>query len=611
VREFDVSSAKLAGGSAYGDHSGHENFVELGEHVPFKESSLASLGKLFAVIACKNPHEGQCLFENLKNNYYKSGSSPFGSLKESMERLGASEAVAMALSGDTVSLAATGGARVWLKRGSETAQILVSEKGGITTGSGHLKPGDKIMLATSSTFSVLSKKKLTKALSEEGARLSIEALGPVISSAENTEEVGLVIIDVFSSEGVPAPHIKGQPQKGINLKLKAVGVIDRALSLLPEKRFSVGRDTRDLESIRRSRTSIAAGSILLVVLAISIFFGIRQSVIKNRKEKYEDRLNQAKHELSEARSLSELNSPRARELVLSAREKVLGVYDEGFSDPELDLLSTELNDALGKVAGIYESDPSLFLDLSMVDGRFKGSQMVVSDGEMRILDRESKLVISVRADTKSTKVVKGPDLLDDVLQVAAYSDRSFVLSSDGIREIGDNVMLFVRPDWDLDTILVKAFAGNIYVLDKPEGQIWRYTGGGQSFSEKQEWLAKGIEVDLSKVNSWAIDGSIWFLSEGKISRFEMGAPKAFSVPNIGKPFPSANILFTDENSSYLYVYDPESNRVVVLTKEGEYEAEYLIKNISKADAMVVSEADQKIFLLDGNRLLFFEASHLK
>ena len=110
----------------------------------------------------------------------------------------------------------------------------------------------------------------------------------------------------------------------------------------------------------------------------------------------------------------------------------------------------------------------------------------------------------------------------------------FLDKLDGVYEVEENSLFYI-------------YAGNIYIIDKSNNQIFRHSGSGKSFGEKTEWLAPSVEVDFSKVKDLTIDGSIWLLSSsGKVSKFTLGNPQQVSLSGIIEPLTDPTAIYTNE-----------------------------------------------------------------
>ena len=118
--------------------------------------------------------------------------------------------------------------------------------------------------------------------------------------------------------------------------------------------------------------------------------------------------------------------------------------------------------------------------------------------------------------------------------------------------------------------------------------------------DKQRWLGKGVEPDLSEAVDVTVDGDIWVgLKDGTVRRFRRGANENFKMTGLAEPIGELTAIYTDENSNQVYVLDRLRTRVVVFDKEGTYKKQYGWSGISGVTDMAVSEKDGQIFLLSG------------
>jgi len=405
--------------------------------------------------------------------------------------------------------------------------------------------------------------------------------------------------------------VAGRVQGGTNqaLSTKAVGVLDKIIKKLPERKIVVHGGE---EKSTRSRKASLIGLVFLVLLGISIYFGMGRREQNLAREQYEPQLAEAKHDFDEALELKPISENRARELILKSRDTVDSLLAQGVEDERLTALSEDISSHLGEVAGVYDTPAGLFLDLTIVSSGFDAADLAISEGVVRVLDSSGKRLVGIEVSNKRTNVIAGPDYLPDALGTAAYADRSFVLSSDGVREVTDEVSLVIHPEWNAEDVLVAAFAGNFYILDKGNEQIWRHPGIRGGFLEGEPWLGGGFSINMSDVVSWAIDGSIWTInSEGEFNVYSLGAPVKFSVDGNSMPFSRVSALYTDENSKYVYVLDQGNARVSVIKKTGEYVGEYVAPELSHATDLVVDEESVLLLFLSDKKLYSIKANHLE
>jgi len=274
----------------------------------------------------------------------------------------------------------------------------------------------------------------------------------------------------------------------------------------------------------------------------------------------------------------------------------------------LEEIKKKLSDGKEAVLREYDVEETLFLDTSPISDNFSSDVMVGSGNSIALLDVSGRRVATVEIDTKMTEVVSGPTQIKEAKDLALYESRPFVLEDDGVYEVGDTKIKSVEKTWSEDA-LISMYAGNLYVLDRTSSDITRFPGVGIDFGEGSSWLAPGIELDLSKIASMAINGSIWILSSsGRIEKYSHGSPETIDI-SVSPTLSNPTRLYTDSDFESVYILDPGSSRIVVLDKDGEYRAQYINKRLEMAENFVVSEEDGMVIFLEDNKLYSFTMVH--
>ena len=492
------------------------------------------------------------------------------------------------------------------------AKILVSQALSVTSASGYPQENDVLLLGTNSFFEDLSDGQLKAALEAGKTEDAFEILSPQIHS-KKLGDVGAVILK-FSKEKMFAMdkekiEEKQDKQKIIEtasnffkpfvLGLKRAGSF--LTKKLPQRKIYLkGKPVE--EFTEKKKTTLSVGTILLILLVVSIGFGIRQKTIKDRKSGYKDRLDEANHKYNQALSLFEVELVRAREIFREAYTIAIQLKEEGIKDSEVDGLVENIEANKGEILGEYHKEALLFRDLSLISSGFLGDELSYSLGKLYVLDKNSKKVASILVDSKKTEVVAGPDKLGEVNSFSAYEDSVYVLENDGIYKVDKNRKKVIDKDWEGD-VVVKAYAGNIYMLEKAANMIWRYVGVEEGFSSKQKWLAPGVEPDFSLIDKMSIDGLIWITtSSNKILKFSHGSPQNFSISGEYPNLTQIDGFYTNEELKNVYVLDKDKKRIAVFDKEAKFQAQYFSEALAEAKDYVVSEKEKKIIFLTGDRL---------
>ncbi|MBN1168964.1 hypothetical protein JXA63_03685 [Candidatus Woesebacteria bacterium] len=635
--DFIISSAK-----AFGNGEG-QGWVQVHDYTPSDEIKLSKRGRSFAVISGESViSEGEQevdkvlmareVLTRIHEEYYgNTDKSAFTALKDAVNkiseelRLGDLDieiAIAVFING-IVYCVVNGGSFVYLFRKGVLVKI-IEGRDSIVSASGRPDTGDMLVVGSGDLRKNVSTTLLVEALAKKDLDDIAEAIIPSIRSLDDSSRSGAVFIQFNEKEDIePVANstedhredlaqasdqvLKPDQKQPLS---KKTSIVERLLSKLASQSIRIkGREVDEAVSKRR-RTAVSVGSILLILLIVSIVFGIRTKQKRDRRALFEDTISEAEHFLDEAIDLYELNPVRSRELFNQSKEKVAILLEKEITYPEVYDLQNKISENESKILGEYRIEPELYLDLALLSEGFSGSSLSSSDELMLVLDGQNERLVSIEIRNKSTDIIAGDEELDSPKIAAIYVDRFFVLEKGKVYEVSLDEKEVVEEGFS-DDDLISAFAGNIYVLTKKDSQIWRIAGSDEGFSDKSEWLSEGIEPDFLSATSMAIDGNIWVLNnDGEILRFSLGNEINFDVEGLFPPLDSGVSIFTDEESNYLYILEPEDKRIVVLDKEGEYVAQYISDSLGEGKSVIVSESERKAIVLTGGKLLLIELKHL-
>lgn len=620
---LEVTSAKLTGSP------GVSGWSQIHEFTPEDPDKLRARGKLFAVVATSRVQDagvdtiatGRELIARIHEAYYGDITlKPFNALRLAVEKVveefgnswGDVEIAACSWVGGVVYSAAVGGAEVTVSRKGILGTILRSTDTKTIQASGFPQEGDNILLATKKFHEAVPLGIIKAGLESGNPEVSIETFGPRVHSEGNGSLAAVVIRFGQKSEKVvnlSTPNQVNAQLKSDVFKINILDFFTRLSKKLPQRQIYVKPTVDDEVVSQNKKTTFSIALILLVILGVSIAFGVRQKKINDTRGTYESLLSSAEQDVSEAIALASISPDRSRELFYESDQKLREVEGMEIKDPKVVDLRKKIDEARAQVLGEYIVGEELFLDLSLLSSGFKSDELAASAGAFYILDKSGKRIVSVEISSKKSRVLAGPNILDEVRGIAAYEGRVFVLSGDGVYEIETGKTKVIDSTWSGE-VLIRAFAGNIYVLDKVANNIYRYAGQGSTFGSQQNWLAGGTNADFSNAVSWIIDGSVYVLyPNSKISKFSLGSPQSFSIKSVVPQIGSINSIFTSDENEYIYLLDSAGKRIVVVDKKGVYKAQYKNELIGSASNMVVSEVDKKIIILVGDKLYSMNTAH--
>ncbi|HZT96806.1 MAG TPA: hypothetical protein VFB34_08210 [Chloroflexota bacterium] len=122
-----------------------------------------------------------------------------------------------------------------------------------------------------------------------------------------------------------------------------------------------------------------------------------------------------------------------------------------------------------------------------------------------------------------------------------------------------------------NTRAATTFGGNLYLLDTVNGQVWRYSGTGNSYATTSFGILNADPKLLRRGVSLAIDGDVYVgLAGGRVIKF-VGSQRDSSF-RVRTPFHILNLtqIYTRPDLSRIFIVDPVLGRIVEIGKHGHY-----------------------------------------
>ena len=516
-----------------------------------------------------------------------------------------------------------GKGKAMLKRGEKIAELLDNEG----AGSGILKDNDLLILGSPKFNHIISLETLKSHLDQFPPQEIAENLAPLIHSQDNSFGAAAIIISPKSkvpfdyAQGRQSPKLKEEDKEEKKERRKSIlGFLSKAKSLIaPLKSFlrlrSFVLKRKVDEGERTKRTVLTVAMVLTVLLIVSIIFGFGKKQKSAQEEKFQAVFEIAIHKFEEGKALLDLNTQKSREILNQAKEVLEADRDEfGKGSKErrrIEELLEKIETVLKEAEKVYKlNEAALFFDPVFLKDKAFGEDLALYKNSLAILDKKQSTLYYLSLEDKKGEILAGGEELEGSKLVGIHGERAYVLNDEGIVEIelkaraagiasgdarqGSRLKIEEDGEWE-EIIDLVAYRGNVYVLDK-KGEIIKYLKTDEGFAKKS-YLGPGTEVDFSLVSSMAIDGEIWVGKSNEILRFSLGARKEFKLKGLEKGLGSRLLIYTDEDCESLYILDKKEARVVVLNKEGEYQAQYEWDKLNEAVDIVVSEKEKMILVL--------------
>ena len=150
------------------------------------------------------------------------------------------------------------------------------------------------------------------------------------------------------------------------------------------------------------------------------------------------------------------------------------------------------------------------------------------------------------------------------------------------------------------------YNGSFYLLDSIVGQIYKHAFVSGKPQEGSAYITSG-SVDVKNSKSIAIDGSVYILQgNGDVIELQKGKLQDFALKDTPTPYSrieSPVKIYTDADSTSLYILDNAQKRILEYDKNGSYIHQYALpNNLGDLTDFTVSVKAKKIWILSDKNL---------
>ena len=397
-----------------------------------------------------------------------------------------------------------------------------------------------------------------------------------------------------------------------------VSLVDAVLDLMPrrgtaERQVRSSLDRRAAER-RVARAILAALAVILVagvgVWALNGRAGQAGNIVKANAG--EDALVAAQQDIAQVfggGSLIKSDPQQALATLRDAWRQLAAAEQSGVPAAALAGYRTQVSGGLDELYGTVQTSASSIVTMAKLDASADLAGLVLGpDGAVYAIDRAAHTVVRFDLARRTATVVVragsgiaaamgdpwllttgGPDVVILDHNGALWRWRPADRSGHGTFApiVMNHSVAWGGDVTDVETYLHNADAGlyNLYVVDPSSKQILRYApaADGSGFpSDPTGYLATA--QDVSGFEQIFIDGDVYALATGSVTRFVGGRPDASFT--VGAPPDDADLrpghryqLMTASSTrgeGMLYVYDAAHERVLAFDKAyGDYQAQYV------------------------------------
>ena len=286
------------------------------------------------------------------------------------------------------------------------------------------------------------------------------------------------------------------------------------------------------------------------------------------------------------------------EVTIDAARKILSDIPEKEHKryaSEITTLSDQISAKEKEVMRISDAPVTEYFDLHLISKEATATDVDFNDSNFYVLDSAQGKVYIIDSTARSHEVMSS-DKYKGATQITATGNYVYVLTAkDGIYLAEeDRSTQVIKPDPKWGTITdMKAYTGNIYILDAKRKDIFKYPGVDEkTFGDVAPYIVPELQGNLISTERFTIDGSVYATGKESIAKFTTGRKADFKLIVPHREV-AISALYTDPDLEQLYVFDTSHQALYVMNKEGIFDRQWIVKQ--PVIAVAASDAGTKVF----------------
>jgi len=419
--------------------------------------------------------------------------------------------------------------------------------------------------------------------------------------------------------------------KQISTKM-SLTVFDKVKKII-QKTQNNSSDEMESEISQKKSLLFGKKKLILVLFGFVVFIlfgGLVFNGWNNNQEKlfndYENKISQAEEKISQAEINSINNPSNAIKYLLEAKDIINSIdvslnkrenYQE-LNDRAIALLS-EIDKQLDIINLVIRiENPNIAIDLGLTEELKNSKQIIKVGNNFYISNFNNKSLYEVNFKDKTTNNlnIKSDDIdnfkfttpIDKLGEIVFLTDSNKI----GIYDVSDKKFETAEITFASDSLEITdiaSYSSFLYTLSASSNQIYKHPKVANKFGQGDSWI-KDQGANIKNAISMTIDGSIYILkSDGTIDKYLSGGKflssdrKEFSIETISDPISPSAKLYTKAELKYLYVLDPQKNRVLIFNKiNGNLIQQYISNKFDNLKNIVIDEKEEKIYVLNKDKV---------
>lgn len=347
-------------------------------------------------------------------------------------------------------------------------------------------------------------------------------------------------------------------------------------------------------------------AVIFVVLVWSVVFGYQRRAAAELDKKVQTTKDLVNQKITDAEGVSFLDIERSMALLAEARTEIDKLKQEVGSKKaeEITELETMIKEKETQIVKKEEKQYTEFYDLALENKDAQGSTMALEGENVAILD-EKKGRVYVLSMTKKSLEKRTATQASTSRLVSMYKDKVYMFGGNGVSEFTGidkaKEAIPYDPEWG-EITGIAMYGGNIYMLDKEKGDVYKYVVTAKGFSEKSSYF-QSEQSDLNNATSIAIDSSVYIANGNTVIKYTRGAKDEFKTA-----FPTADVsitkIYTSAEVEKVFAWDKKKGLIYILNKNGAYERQLKSELLTKSQDFFIYKnaayilSGQKIYKMD-------------
>lgn len=455
--------------------------------------------------------------------------------------------------------------------------------------SGHIKPGDKILLVNTLSETPIPDGTLLSMLQSPPDAFQ-DSLLTLFASIDHSSPTAAIMLSV-EEDPIPQPSSSTEDSFALPSHRQRKSP-SNLIPHLPRLSFT-----------KKNLILLASTLVILTLIAV-IFLALRPKSPTTKPSDLVPTITQKIASAATVSDQSELQKQISEIDALINQARAQGTPEEQLKNFQNSLIALR-----EQAQSIYRvADLPTFIELKLIKDRFSPKKLSYSANRFLFLDTNQTSLVSLQESQKSFSTLAGAKQLGKATLASINGDFALTYSPDkGVVRVdvtNNKNSSVTKPDPEWGTVVdLTGFANNVYLLSEDKSNIWKYSPVESGYSERIAYLKEGVVANFSGVTQMQIDGSIWMLKNAEeILKYTQGSQDFFTLSNLPEPIKQICCIYTSPETDNFYLIDKQALKLIITDKQGKYIATYVSDKFKDILSFVVNEKDKTLYLLDSQNL---------